>query len=209
MKGLLRKDFYMTVKYCKAYLLIVVIFAAVSASGNGNLFFTFYPVLLASMIPVTLISYDERSKWNGYAEALPYTRRLLVSVKYVMALLSLVLSLVLCVGVQLVGRLYLHAFDPAALLQLTGTLFSVGLLSPAILLPVIFKFGAEKGRIVYYAVVILMYIALACLFGLFSDDGLPLRLPVSTGLLCLAAGAALLFVLSWALSVYFYRRREL
>lgn len=44
MKGLLLKDLYMVVKYCKAYLLIAVVFLAVSLMGSDNLIFIFLSV---------------------------------------------------------------------------------------------------------------------------------------------------------------------
>ena len=42
MKGLLLKDLYMTVKYCRIYLLIAVVFIAVSFAGNDSIFFIAY-----------------------------------------------------------------------------------------------------------------------------------------------------------------------
>ena len=85
MKGLLLKDLYMVVKYCKAYLLIAVVFLAVSLMGSDNLFFIFYPCLLCGMIPVNLLAYDERSRWPQYCGTLPYTKGQIVSGKYLMA----------------------------------------------------------------------------------------------------------------------------
>ena len=86
MKGLILKDFYMAMKYCRVYLAITIIFAIASIYGNST-FFLFYPVLMAGIIPVNLISYDEKSKWNVYVGAFPYTRREFVSVKYIVCLL--------------------------------------------------------------------------------------------------------------------------
>ena len=63
MKGLILKDIYMMMKYCRAYLLIIIVFTAVSFVDNGNLFLVFYPTILCGMIPVNLLSYDERSRW--------------------------------------------------------------------------------------------------------------------------------------------------
>ena len=61
MKGLLLKDWYMMKKYCRAYLLIAVVFIAVSLGNEDNMFFVFYPCLLCGMIPVNLLGYDERN----------------------------------------------------------------------------------------------------------------------------------------------------
>ena len=83
MKGLLLKDLYMSAKYCRAFIAIVIIFLAVSFWGDGNAFFIIYPVLLAGIIPTSLISYDERHKWDKYSGTLPYSRAQLVSAKSV------------------------------------------------------------------------------------------------------------------------------
>ena len=57
MKGLLLKDFYMAMKYCRTYVVIAVVFSLFSIWGNTS-FLIAYPILLASVIPVNLISYD-------------------------------------------------------------------------------------------------------------------------------------------------------
>ena len=81
MKGLLLKDLYMMRKYCRSYLLIAVVFIALSFASNQNLFFVFYPCLLCGMIPVNLLGYDERSRWLQYSGTMPYTRAQIVSCK--------------------------------------------------------------------------------------------------------------------------------
>ncbi len=59
MKGLLLKDFYMTKKYCKIYLLMAAVFLAISCVGNTNMVFAFFPIILSGMIPINLLTYDE------------------------------------------------------------------------------------------------------------------------------------------------------
>lgn len=86
MKGLLLKDFYMAWRYCRILLVLVVVFIALSWADQGSLFFLLYPIILVSMIPVTLLGYDERDRWTGYSDTLPYTRGQLVSAKYLVGL---------------------------------------------------------------------------------------------------------------------------
>ena len=45
MKGLLLKDWYMILKYCRAFLVILVIFMGVSAVSESALFFALYPMI--------------------------------------------------------------------------------------------------------------------------------------------------------------------
>lgn len=215
MKGLLLKDFYMMLKYCKAHLLISLVFAAVSATGAGNVFSLFYPVFLASMIPsmipVTLISYDERSGWNSYADTLPYTRGMLVSVKYIMALTALAVSLAIYMGGRLIGMLCTGGCNAQELLWLLGMLLSGGLIAPAVMLPVIFKFGVEKGRIAYYIVMVatvsVLYIVLSFLTPALQESPYPSF--SSVGLWVLIVAAAAIFYISRRLSILFYQDREL
>lgn len=209
MKGLLLKDFYMAMKYCRAFLLIALVFAAVSVMGSGNAFFTMYPVLLASMIPVTLISYDERSGWNSYADALPYTRSMLVSAKYLLVLLVMAVCTALCIGAQLCRMLYTGAFNADALLQILGLLLSVGFFAPSVMLPVIFKLGLEKGRLAYYAVIVVVCAAAAAFFGTASSSDMMQLFSSAAGIWIAAGASAILFSFSWILSIQFYRNREL
>ena len=55
MKGLLLKDWYMMKKYCRPYLVLAVVFIAVSLFSDYNMVFVFYPCLLCGIIPVSLL----------------------------------------------------------------------------------------------------------------------------------------------------------
>ena len=89
MKALLLKDFYMMKKYCRSYLLVMIIFAGLSVfdptwrTSSLSLL-----CLMAAMMPVTLLAYDERSHWNEYCAALPYGKWDVVSSKYVLCLIN-------------------------------------------------------------------------------------------------------------------------
>ncbi len=73
MKALLLKDFYMMKKYCRSYLLVMIIFAGLSVFDPTWWMSSLSLLcLMAAMMPVTLLGYDERSHWNEYCAALPY-----------------------------------------------------------------------------------------------------------------------------------------
>ena len=88
MKGLLLKDWYMTKKYCRYYLFLIIGFIILSMMSSGNMFFVFYPCVLCGMIPVNLLGYDERSRFTEYAGTLPYTKTQIVSAKYLIGLFA-------------------------------------------------------------------------------------------------------------------------
>ena len=200
MKGLLLKDYYMTVKYCRMLILMVLIFAAVSAVSN-SIFLISSPFIIAGVLPVSLYAYDEKSGWCSYADAMPYSRAQQVSAKYISALVFICLVMLICtVGKALTGDSFIEDFS--LLVMLCGT----GLLSAAVLLPFVLKFGSEKGRWAYYAVIIIACVIAAAVFDTGSAVALELT---GTAAACILAGCVLLFGLSWLLSIKIYEKREL
>lgn len=200
MKGLLLKDYYMTVKYCRMLILMVLIFAAASAVSN-SIFLTSYPFIIAGVLPVSLYAYDEKSGWCSYADAMPYSRAQQVSAKYISALVFICLVMLICTAGKAITS---HSFieDFSLLVMLCGT----GLLSAAVLLPFVLKFGSEKGRWAYYAVIIIACVIAAAVFDTGSALGSMLT---GTAAACILAGCVLLFGLSWLLSIKIYEKREL
>lgn len=207
MKGLLLKDFYMAKKYCKMILVCIIVFAGVSVAEPSNLFYQFYPVVMASILPVTILGYDEKCHWNIYGQIFPYSRKQFVSVKYLMSLFYVCGMWLLLAAVQIVGMLVNERGAQDNFLFFFFLVLSSGILSSGILLPVIFKFGTEKGRLAY-----LVIIALICGGGAASmSTDISLYIPVSANVLSLLilTGSVAVFFLSWLLSMKIYEKREL
>lgn len=207
MKGLLIKDFYMTVKYCRTYMLILLAFIGASCFSSNQVFFLFYPSLLAGLVPVTLISYDEREKWNVYAMTLPCSKTEIVTSKYLMGLFFELIILVLSGAAQAVRMVIGGSFDSVQYLSLLVAMFFIGLLAPSLLLPFIFKFGVEKGRIAYYILIVGICVAATLLVG--SGFNFSMYLSAVWTLVVIAVAAVLIFTISWLLSVALYKKREL
>lgn len=210
MKGLLLKDIYMAVKYCRVYFLIAVVFA-VTFVWSDNFFLAVYPVFLVGALSVNLLSYDEKCKWSLYAGTFPYTRTQLVSVKYIVTLLALGLS-VLLIGLGFAAHMLVaDDFQLSELLTFFGLLLSMGLASPSLMLPIIFRFGVEKGRIAYYGVLVFFCAAVGAI-GAFGKDVGALDISVVQSAEILLAAVligAILFAGSWLLSIRIYAKREL
>lgn len=208
MKGLILKDLYMAVKYCRAYALIAIVFLGVSVVNGDNMFFLFYPCLLCGMIPVNLLAYDERSKWLLYSAALPYSKTQLVTAKYLIGLMAQLVVL-FATGVTQAVRMHLDgSMDLAGLVLLLSTVLLLSALASSIAMPFMFRWGVEKGRIAYYVM-----IGIVCASSFLAEDLLQGIAAGSetvggvTPLFCL--GAAALYALSWYLSVKGYEKRQL
>lgn len=206
MKGLLLKDWYMVKKYCRAYLVIAAVFIAASFVSD-DMFFVFYPCLLCGMIPVNLLGYDERSCWLRYSRTLPYTKTQIVSVKYLIGLLAQVTMLIVTGIAQGIKMGINGIFSLNDFIVLMLLVLPVATLTSAIILPFIFRLGVEKGRIIYYVMVGLASGAGVVASGLFRGQ-LQAEIQPNTLLTVLAIVGVGAYILSWYLSVIFYKKRE-
>ena len=208
MKGLLLKDWYMMKKYCRAYLLIAVVFIAVSLFSNDNMFFVFYPCLLCGMIPVNLLGYDERSRWMQYSGTLPYTKTQIVSGKYLIGLLSQITILVATGVAQAAKMLIAHNFELGNFAVLMLLMLIVSTLTSSICLPFVFKLGVEKGRTAYY-----IMIGFVCGASVLSSSILRRQLisEIKPNLILalVAVVGICVYILSWYLSIVFFKKREI
>ena len=207
MKGLLLKDFYLSWRYCRAFLVIVAVFLAVSFTGDDNIFFLIYPIMIASVIPMTLVSYDEHDKWTAYSGTLPYTRAQLVSTKYLVGMCFGSVAFLISMAATTVRMMLGGGFVLEQFAMVGTALLVLGCLGPALILPYVFKYGAEKGRIAFYITVGVFSGVAAVLAGM----GFQIQ-TVARGLwpLAVVAGVSiLLYALSWWLSIRFYQKREL
>lgn len=207
MKGLLLKDFYMLSKYCRAFALLILVFCVAGAFGSMNTFMLFYPCIITGMLPVTLISYDEREKWAEFAQTLPYTRAQLVSSKYIVGLIMESAVLLLTMLAQTVRMLQRGSFTTGEVMGLFSMMLPVALIPASILLPFIFKFGSEKGRIAYYIIVGAACAGAAILVGVLPENQIVLEGTAQQ--LIAAAAAVAAYAVSWLLSIRFYQNREL
>ena len=208
MKGLLLKDFYMMLKYCRAYLLMVVVFIAVSLVNSESFLFAFYPCMLCGMIPVTLLSYDERSKWLHYSATMPYTKSQIVSGKYLIGL-CIQAAMLLVTGIAQAVRMSLNgAFSWEEYLVLMLMLMAMALLTSSISLPFMFKLGVEKGIMAYYVMIGVVCGGSVVASSLLEESvAQEVSLNAVLPLLCLASVGV--YALSWYLSIVFFRKREI
>lgn len=207
MKGLLLKDGYQTVSQMKTmYLTVAVVLVVWMFSTSDSYTFPIsYAAIFLGVLPVNLLGYDQNSGWVEYSLTLPVSKKVLVAEKYLVGLLCATASVV-------IGGLFVVVLSLRKGAALDGTaLFFVGngvntiLLMNGISLPLMYRFGAEKARMIY----ILTFAGFGALIAgggalvdEFQTNG---RFQASIGL-----GAALfvvvlvLYVLSWRLSVAWY-----
>lgn len=150
MTSIILKDLYVLTKQLKIYLVIISVMALTTGETMSV-----FAILLGAALPMTAIAYDERSKWNELAAMMPYSKFDLVFGKYLLGYFCMFgAALIVLVG-QTVGKIsgVMPTKD-----GMTVLLFAVvgGLTFIAMNTPILFKFGTEKGRLVFIIIMALV-----------------------------------------------------
>ncbi|MDD3346405.1 ABC-2 transporter permease [Oscillibacter sp.] len=201
MRALVLKDCYVIGKQLKFFLLFILIMSAIPSSFNNA-----FAVVYAAMLPYTAMAYDERSRWDQMTAMMPYSRRDVVLGKYAFGWLCILAAAGLSAVVQLLLSIfpYFGAFSPIVLL--VSVCSGVCILS--ITLPLMFRFGVEKGRLAMFFLIFLVC-ASAGTIGSISDSGANfLTAYRDVALLGLPLLAVVLTLVSLPLSVWLYGRRQ-
>lgn len=112
--------------------------------------------ILFALLPISTFSYDENANWDRYALSMPITREMIVLGKYLFTGIMVIIG-----GALMTLYLLIFGFfrSPEIIPQIFfGSIGYIGtsILSLCILLPVIFKFGPEKGRLSFMAVAVII-----------------------------------------------------
>lgn len=201
MKGLLLKDLYQLIKYCKMFFLIDVVFLASSFFLEESAMFVNFPVIFSGILPLTLLSYDERTGWSNYCGTLPYSEKQIVSAKYLFGLIIQLLTVIVVIGAVYVRGFVFDGYDFIENLSVIGIIFMISLLCPALCLPFCFKFGTEKGRIAYFIIIALLMALCMSFYDKLGGEGQIITKDSSGFLLPILGGIAVLYVVSWIVSV--------
>ena len=145
MLGLVKKDLLMIKGNMRQVILFLVVFLILAFQENNII--VIVPVFVSMIVFITTFSYDEYNKWDAYAISLPVSRKNIVKAKYVASIILWVIALLVTVVITGIMGLFeqnINYFEMFGMIL--GCVFSIVLLE-AIMFPLIFKFGVEKGRI--------------------------------------------------------------
>lgn len=194
MKGLLLKDFINLLKSSRTIFIIIAFFIVFGFSvGETTDYIQGMIVLFCSMMVINSFSYDSAAKWDKYVLALPVTRKDVVLSKYILALIltgaGTGISLFMSIGIGLMN-------DSGGGLEILAecyALFAVSMLFLYLLLPLIFKFGVEKSRLLLMVIYFVPIIVLVML----ANSG-ALHLNESSFAFCLKLSPVVLLAGFWA-----------
>ena len=215
MSGLILKDLLYLRKGALSLLLIGGFYCVMAAVGawSVSILGSFLAVLI-TMLPFNCFSYDNSAKWDVYALTLPVSRNGIVVARYLTVLVLTAAGAALALLAGAAAALFGRMEDWQTYLVTCIVVLAIGILINAVMLPLLYKFGAERARIIFYGVlagVVAVGILAARLLGgaafLDSPDLGSSALLTAVPLAAIGGGAVLL-ALSFLLSRYFYGRRE-
>lgn len=196
------KDAYVLIKQMKIFAVLMLILAVIP-----NTFTRGFAIMYASMLPITALSFDEQAKWDYYAAMMPYRKKDLALSKYMVGLLFTLIVVVVGVLSVLVTAAVKNQPPELMKMYLQGVLIltSAAVILMAINLPIIFKMGAERGRLVYMAITVLVAVTVV---GSVEMNGSFWNLDENLLLLLFIAAAVVSLLISMVVSVKVYNSKR-
>lgn len=213
MKGLLKKDWYMTLRYGRILLIFIVFYSICGAFSSSSSFFALFNVLIGTMLVKSLMAYEEQNKWDSLAVGLPVTAKQLVYEKYLVGFIGGTMANAITFLAIWVIKLLTHRNEGSPILPFFFLYFAVAAFYLAVQMPVIFRFGTNQGRWAFIITVALAAALAGVLQAGLSDvlqkpAAILAGIPVSGLLAVLLVIAAAAVLISMKLSVHFYQKRE-
>ncbi len=201
MGGLILKDLYGLKQQLKIYIIIAVVWLLIAVTTRDMSFFSGLVMMFTFLVPITSLAYDEKSRFDAYVLTMPVKRSDIVLSKY---LLSLICGAVCALAGFFVNVICMNDIFETAVVTLI--LLCVGIFFSSIVLPLLFRFGVEKGRTIMMAVLLLPVI-LALLFSKF-DVAIPENEFIKYSLLFVPVITAVVFFVSFQISKKIYEKKE-
>lgn len=137
--GLIRKDVYELIAQARVLLALTAIYLLAPLFTDSAKMLGGVAILLLAMLPISALGYDERCKWNRYALAMPLKKRDLFWSKFLLGVIALFLGGLIQLAALIAGRGEIVRSLPLTMLTALCYL--------AVTLPLMFKLGVGKGRL--------------------------------------------------------------
>ncbi len=151
MKGLLLKDLYNIRKQAWWYLSMILLFCLLSVTVQNIAFAGTIGVLVTVSVPLIAIGYEEKDSWQKFVVASGRDIKTIVAEKYLLGIICAVTGFVAYAVVYLLS-------ERTSLTDLFVPLF-MQITALSVMLPTVFKFGVDKGRVYMIAVILIFMLA--------------------------------------------------
>jgi len=206
MKGLLIKDLLAIKRQGRIILAMLVFYVIYAAAFRNISMLSGMIVMLCAMMPITAMAYDEKCKWDKYALAMPIPRKTVVLSKYLFGILLDAAGVTAVIPFSMAISFFTKAFVLKDILLTSAVVGGLALVFLALILPVMFKFGVEKGRLLMMLAIFVpvALVMIAAKLGIQAPSEQTVKLLMFSAP---AAVAAMLFA-SYKISAAIYAKKE-
>lgn len=195
MKGLFLKDFYNLRQLLLWYGVMMALFVAAAVISKNLSFMMGFGVFITISTASSSMAYDEKDNWYKFARACGLSPLAIAAEKYLLTLaLGAISFALLAVCQAVIGEIDW---------MLNAGFFAINLMIGAVVFPVLFKFGVEKGRLALIAALVAAIALSVLLMSVSGSITTPLALALFTAA-CLA-----LFALSMWLSAKILGKKDM
>ncbi len=158
IQGLMIKDFLNVKNYMKIFILTLLIFVFFNTQ-----FLTIFFPLCFGMVAISSFNYDDLTKANRFILTLPVSKKEMIRARYIyifmMTLVGAILGFALTSLIQIVKQD--STFNIMQNLYTSAGAFIGMMLLQSFEIPVMYKYGAEKGRIFQSIGIILIMLTIS------------------------------------------------
>lgn len=165
MKGLLLKDILNFKKQGVMFFFLIALWFFIGIKNKDMYYLSGIIAMMTLLVPITVISYDEKAKWERYALTMPISKGTVVVSRY---LLTIAISVVGGVFSIIAGLMISTSIKEVLFTNMS--VISIGLLIIAFAFPFIFKYGVEKGRLI----MIFIFLIPTLVFTFASEFNIPM-----------------------------------
>lgn len=224
IKGLIKKDLFNLISY-KRTLMIMVFMIFIFSIFSPSII-TYMPIIIVTILGMCMLatfSYDELSKSDKYILAMPISKKEIVAEKYILAIISLIVSgiigffltiLIIAVNNYLAPGNYINIDYNNLLTTSISGIFGVALIQ-SIQIPSIYKWGAEKGRIEMFILIFGIILLITGAIYFVSKIGLDINLEQllesikNYGIVILAIFTVIMYYISFKISYKIYSKKDI
>ena len=199
MKGLFRSNFFAVWANAKVFLLFMLLFAIVVIiipEQTLQMYFVIVGIVGFSVIAATAIGNDPSSKWGKYKLTLPVKRAAIVSSLFLNQIFWIIAG-ILFVGIVTGLSYMLHGFSFNQFSGIFGLFIlgiSISFFMGAIFIPMTYLAGEDK-MIVFLMISLLGAVGIAAMLFNFGN-------------VINITFALLIFILSYPLTIFIFKRKE-
>ena len=214
MAGLIYKDFCLMSKSGKMLLLMLAIFGVVGIFQGEPGFFLGMIEMLMIILPVNCFSYDRAAEWDAFVAASPVGRQKAVAARYLWTFIISALGAMSTLLLGFAATLIHPEILFREILWSGGFGLSVSLFAMGVMMPIIYKYGVEKSRMVMMLLFLIPFVTMMLVSSMMKA-GWAISLPeisdaaAEQALIVVLPGVMLFYGLSYLLSVRVYNRKEM